>query len=646
MYFDAFLLVGGGSYKITNNIRNWDDIKATLKRNNLDGVTRSFATSFEFVDNARALINKEFKINSYSSSATLVFRKKNNSWNFNEVFRCRLDFSTYEDDGLSVSLNSIDDNLAAIIKSKGGTEYEFDALLLADKTEMLRYDGVELENYADWIIGGNTANDNENVISGAFNYSVFIPLFIQNNDVSRNSQIVIGDVGVGVVSDDRLNKENGYIINSIRSVSFKINISMRLRFSTDGGNVYFTKSFKGEDGSVNKENIKTWTTAGNTLNINESLEINASDDEYYYFRVLSLSSSIYLSNVDISFEFTSRISEYIEIPPIHPMELGTELLRSMVVNSNSICYIDNEDPRLSRLFLFPAELIRNIPGAKIYSSFNKFRDWMSSTFGYVYEISGNNVTFKHRSKFFGTSVTKTIDKYDNFQISVDKSMIYSQVKAGYETQDYEEVNGRDEFHFSEIFTTGLTLTDASLDLISPYRADCFGFEILINKRGESTTDDSSDKNLFFMKCKYRNIGDLTGYYYPDREPVINSGVTSPSTLFNAMFNPRRSILANIDLISACATQLDYKLAFASSEGNSEIVIDGISEKADISLKTSDRIMLAQKITFDTPDYEIPSDWSGIIEIERYGETYKGYINNTDFGLGKPEAVEYNLIQRE
>ena len=36
-------------------------------------------------------------------------------------------------------------------------------------------------------------------------------------------------------------------------------------------------------------------------------------------------------------------------------------------------------------------------------------------------------------------------------------------------KDYDEINGRDEFHFKSSFSTGLDIKDNILSLISPYR---------------------------------------------------------------------------------------------------------------------------------------------------------------------------------
>lgn len=86
------------------------------------------------------------------------------------------------------------------------------------------------------------------------------------------------------------------------------------------------------------------------------------------------------------------------------------------------------------------------------------------------------------------------------------------------------------------------------------------------------------------------------------------------------------------------------MEFASSEGNSDVVIDGVSEKADILI--SERSFTVGELSFETGDTEIPSDLSGYVVVTNVGKTYKGYLSNVSYNLGRSEAVKYTLIVKE
>lgn len=235
--------------------------------------------------------------------------------------------------------------------------------------------------------------------------------------------------------------------------------------------------------------------------------------------------------------------------------------------------------------------------------------------------------------FQNVQIKDFADNSREFEYSINSSLIYSGIKVGYEKQDYDSVNGRDEFHFTNEYSTGITLTDNVLNLISPYRADAYGIEFLTSKRGEDTTDSKSDNDIFFVcaelsEDKYKLI----------RIPV--SGVISPDTMFNAMYSQRYMIKANEKFIGAFTDRLE----FASSEGNSDIVIDGVSEKADILI--SGRSFTVGELSFETGDIEILSDLSGYVVVTNGGKAYKGYLSNVSYNLGRSEAVKYTLIVKE
>ena len=77
------------------------------------------------------------------------------------------------------------------------------------------------------------------------------------------------------------------------------------------------------------------------------------------------------------------------------------------------------------------------------------------------------VVFKHRDEVFGSTNLKTIHSISEPEYSVDSSRIYSEIEIGYEKQDYDlGNNGNDEFNFSTTYTTGVTLNNSKLSLIS------------------------------------------------------------------------------------------------------------------------------------------------------------------------------------
>ena len=98
--FRCQILINGISYEATDDLKNWDDFGISQKRSNYDGVIRSFSTQFEFVNRSYELLKEEFEQHYLSAKAAIVFYLRNNSWNWDKIFHCTLDFGTYSEDGI------------------------------------------------------------------------------------------------------------------------------------------------------------------------------------------------------------------------------------------------------------------------------------------------------------------------------------------------------------------------------------------------------------------------------------------------------------------------------------------------------------------------------------------------------------------
>ena len=49
MYYRCELLINGLKYRVTDDLENWDEVKASFKRNDYDGVIRTFSNKFSLL---------------------------------------------------------------------------------------------------------------------------------------------------------------------------------------------------------------------------------------------------------------------------------------------------------------------------------------------------------------------------------------------------------------------------------------------------------------------------------------------------------------------------------------------------------------------------------------------------------------------
>jgi hypothetical protein len=664
MYFRCQILINGISYEATDDLKNWDDFELAYKRSNYDGVLRSFSTKFELVNRSYSLLKEEYSKNYLSSSAGIAFYKRNNSWNWDKVFQCALDFSSYSDDGYTISINAIDDTLAAIIKAKRNIQYEYLVSELGPKS--LYYDGLKSQYEAKYISGGATV-ENDADLQYVQYYGVLIP------DSKQESVTV--SLPVYVLDNSELPKLNSPLVFTdepfVTDGSFqtfaealsdiKVTVNLSFSFYVIGDNqqgtaygdvVLYVKKANGE---LVQQGI--WRhIAGNMPTIVSSqkdIDLYAGD---FIGISLVLSNSAkpitmtwttYLRDFSLSVNFQSRISP-VNIDVLLLTTVAEKLLESMTDSSDYSVEINNYVPggitrsRLSSCFIMPAESARNLPNAKLYTSYKKFCEFMESEFGYVPVIEGNKVTFAHRYALFDDYVVKDLsDQINDYEYSVNSSLIYTSVKVGYDKQDYDSINGRDEFRFTNEFSTGLKLTDNTLSLISPYRADAYGIEFLVQKRGEDTTDNDSDNDVFIVGCKFATSagkGDLL----LDRPYNTGqlSGLISPDTMFNIEYSPRFMLEENKQYIGSCTNMLK----FTSSDGNSDVSIDGVKETDDFLIEN--RLFTVGEVDVETSEVDIPSNLSGLISFDHNGETVSGYIKEVKINIGKTESIKYSLIVKE
>ena len=638
MYYKCELLVDGYAYAVTDCIKNWDDMTVSFKRNDYDGVVRSFTDKFEFVKGARQLILNEYKANYLMSNANIVVSTRNNSWTWTERFRCALDFSTLADDGFTLSINAVDDSVAALIKAKKGTQYEYSVDVVKD-SKQLYYDGLEMTNNIVMAMPPNNTDDDSVDITMEDNGYYSVPLYVETSEIVRKGEIELADqTGNFYVANEWISDAPYFFKNgSKNTLTLKLKLKMDVFYNSQSSQrsdqLNIMATAKGQ--FPMQLYSKTFSLVGFTenLDIDTYVVIPPGYSIQMYFFSQNGKSAFRITKVHtpLTLTWNSR-KDSVSLDVVKPVTLLNRLLKSMNGGKDGLTgvIVPSGERRLDNALILAAESARQLPKAKIYSSFTKFANWMSSVFGYVCDINDKTVTFRPRKDYFGDSVVKEIKDFNGYGMKVNSSLIYSQVNVGYEKQDYDSVNGKDEFRFTNIYNTGITLTDNKLELISPYRADAYGIEFLTQKIGEDTTDNESDTGVFFV-CAYDNGSE----YRLDRD-VLVSGVISPSTMFNAMYAPTSMIDANADYLGGFVSELDY----ASSEGNTSVIIDGKVENRDIKL--SGGLFTATEVEVETSDVELPEDMTGVVSFEYQGEEVRGYYLGADFCYTKTKSSKLTL----
>lgn len=636
----AVLLIGGKRYDVTDHLKNWEDVEISAKRKDLGGVVRSFSNKFEFVKGAYDLLEAEYLSNYTKASAILVIGVLNDSWGYNEKFRCKLDFSTYQSDGYTISINAIDDSVASIINANKSQVYDIPVSELKEDT--LYYDRMNLNNRVEFGVNPNDPKNEQtdpDIYPIEYTGNYLFPLIYMDTNFPVKNKIEVFD-------------NDGYVENSndvtplIKAISdikivFRLDFKIRqVEVGVDQQAIYpelllwlFDKN------GVRQTSTKIGYFDGdNDIHIDYQYTVLMRPGDYISLFIDSKTLQTLHAKVfdvkEISVSYIGR-NKPVNIDVFSPKKLLSSLLSRMGVSLSG----DIVSGSMPIPWMMAAESVRGIKDAKVHTSFSKFCDFAKALLGYDYEILDNSVRFRHMNDFF-VNETKELDHVSNMELSVDESLIYSGVDIGFDKQEYDEINGRDEFHFKSSFSTGLDIKDNILSLISPYRADCYGLEFLANERDEESKDTDSDNDIFIVHA--RKDGDRLVLVREENGGAIYAvtGVLFPDTIFNASYSPRNMLLVNKERLGICT---DY-LSFTASDGNSSISIGGVSETLPISLPVNDRRIRIDKVSLETPGLSpFPGNYRGKLSFSYAGRSYEGWVSEITEKIGKYQTASYSLI---
>lgn len=270
-------------------------------------------------------------------------------------------------------------------------------------------------------------------------------------------------------------------------------------------------------------------------------------------------------------------------------------------------------------------------------------------------IQGNVASFEDWGAFFDQSdEIVNVGEVIGYQSTPALDHIYSSVKVGYPEQSYDDVNGKDEFNNTYQFTTPMTKVKKELDLTSPYRGDCYGFEFTrINLEGKKTTDSDSDNDIWIVDIHEDviNSGDETIRLYKLNRPVYSSitGSINPETIFNTEITPKHCLMRNGRYIAAGLWRQEQQfLKFTTTEKNAALstTLDGVTttENADVKIGTlGPALFLPEQFQFDCAP---PHNVAALMALRPYGKIAFTWLGNQYYGyiLQASQAPSFDAKQ--
>lgn len=351
----------------------------------------------------------------------------------------------------------------------------------------------------------------------------------------------------------------------------------------------------------------------------------------------------------IDYTYTHRTTYIKALPPLYLFQKLIEKVTGGRYQADSTLLDSNFNIPITC-----GDAIRGIEGAKIKTSLSQFFQAMNTVHGVGMGEVGGIVKMETKSNWVDYSDPVDLGEVADLQVNPATNYLFNLLNVGYQPQEYDDVNGRQEWNNTSKYTGPEIEETKTLELISPYRADCYGIEFLrLNLEGKTTTDSDSDNDVFMIHTKAVPINDpVEGLVY-ELNRDLNAGATGliqPETVFNLYLSPARCLRRNGDFIRACTYKMDgEKLVWQTTDKNPDVAAGGIVERADVTIGSlATPLFTANLLEFETPSpvdlVELMASNPGrAFKFTYQGVELKGIAVKIGIRLGDYAAQTFQLL---
>lgn len=588
----------------------WRNIQITNQRNQkYFGIDRMFSVPLEFVKDGAQILKYlyynrglEEKVFLCVAKQVLYFDATHYGYYYTLSYKGEIDFSNFQHDSPKVTCNIMEGGIVKLIKANENTTYE---IPMEDAEVMVKMDGVRLKQKANYLVtNGALPNDlaghtielnflgNEaissigaqgqervqtgNAVNVLWNLGQFFLITgADSTDVTLTWDFHVTPVlagGIGAVFGTRILLQ----CNVLESDSSRYFIP-----AIETGNIIDEKG--GGDPLLLygiKHHFQGSITFNVPANVKCVLYMSASLNRDFTFFTYDNDGEF-----SVGYTYTHPTSYIKAYRPLTLLQQIIYLLTEGQYTVQSQTLQDYQD-----IVVACGDAIRGIDEAKIKTTLFNFFQAFNTVLGVGLGMVGSQLRLEEKAFWIDYSDPIDLGEVKNLKISPATDYIYNNIKIGYSAQEYEDVNGRQEFNNTHEYRTPVTRITKSLDLVSPYRADCYGIEFTrINLEGKTTTDNKADNDVFLIHIKDSPIiEDGETVYELDRSLNVGAtGLLEPDTVFNLYLSPKHCFFRNSNYFRSLFYKQDNQyIRFQTTEKNAEVVTD-VTENADVEIVAMD-----------------------------------------------------------
>lgn len=578
---------------------DWDKTEITLGRNGeYWGVYRNIITPITFAKDGATILRKIVFEDGVGAYCKYTIYKRNDEYIYDVLSEGEVDFSEFVNTNETAMIKAIENGLQADIEAEKDTEYEIDMTDPSLNSKFVYLDGVKLQGSYKWVIP-QTLDVNSNPTWTP----VGVLMTMANLDSSvyyqLGSQYTVYYNGFGTqwyFESDYLNSFNINISfnlkiwNSTKPTQSNKNIKLRykLRIIDEQLNivsetVIYTSPVVNANTTTDL-GLVTITTSNATIDYNQKMMIIADVINNATNTVIPAGAlnpcAIQIYDTDGIFEqkHTYKIpTTYVRA--IRFFDLFSALVKKIRPSATvASSYLMNQslidfNARPYNVWVTSGTALKQFD-SKIKCKLSDLIKTAKAVFGLSFGIEGNTAKLEKLRYFLNdtTTIFQTNDIND-YKAVIASQYRYAKINAGYKDQDLGEVNGTQEFCSEQVWTTSIKNSENTLDLVSPFRADPYGIELMRSKvfLGNTESDYSGDNDVFMMQCYIPPtsispfllrdyIGTVTGFN-------VAGGTSATATIFNLPLSPHSNLMRNLELIKSGLEDTVNTLKLVSAKKN-------------------------------------------------------------------------------
>jgi len=579
----------------------------------------------------------------------------NYSYYYKKEFRGAIDLSSYNHEGVKVTVTTQEDGLPKYLKANEGNTLELP--MNVPEAVFVKMDGVYQRGTYNWLL----------VEDG----SVFISRVTPTMTILPSDELGYGFLATSVykqsqgsIDDSSLNYFGAALLEFQDA-----NLSGILEFSSPLGLVTYNldiRIYNSTTGVIRNLPIYAGPLLPNTpLTINVNLTFTLDKEDKIFF--VTDGQAVSWKEAQLKLKLRSR-SAATYVPHFTGQYLFEKIIQFVTDGKYSAAL--SSFLNLNRNILFTSgDAIRNVkdsngnPAAVMkitLKKFFKFWDCLYSSGLIALENTkevniDEKVNLADRTKVIRLASPETPPK-----VTLRKDLMWNVLKIGYPEIKNEVgvLNGNEAFCCGYEWRINATSSPAEINKISEIRADCYEQEIIrITLTDKDTTDNKRDNEIYANYVD--SVLQPAGADFPDHRLLDRSlnatatGLLEKDTIWNLRLSPKRMLLNNGGFLRSSMLHCDgLDIIYSTADKNNRVSAGGTTEKDNISLGSAGtKFFYPVGITMQLP---APADILDLlnasplstIEVEIGGTVYTGIMEKSAIYLSGSRIAEHEILLDE